>query len=255
MPENIVFRVPSKGRHRVSFARPRAWAPHDVSGCIYSFEARQLTPLADGTAVATLPNSTGQGNSYTQSVAGKRGLYRVNVANGQPSIEFDNADDGYDGGPTFDSGAFTVMAVVRTKEADASKSRTLLGAGAGAAARLGLMVGFATPLVSITRILQADSVSDQVLTAPQTAMLTWRAAAGISAGSITVDVWENLTPGAASLTLATLTQQNGSVLGNDATAVTPLNMHLLALAIWNRALPTETRLEMYSYFKALYGLP
>lgn len=71
-----------------------AWSPRNLPGLALWLAADKLTGLADGAAVATWPDASGNGRDAAQATAAKRPTYRTNVLNGKPVLRFDGVDDG-----------------------------------------------------------------------------------------------------------------------------------------------------------------
>ncbi len=59
------------------------------------WDAATITGVVDGATVASLTDSTANGNNALQATSGKRALYRATGWNGGPCIEFDGTDDHY----------------------------------------------------------------------------------------------------------------------------------------------------------------
>lgn len=67
--------------------------PTDLSGLVAWYDASKITGLADGAAVATWNDSSGNGFHLTQSTAGFRPLYKTAILNSLPAVRFDGIDD------------------------------------------------------------------------------------------------------------------------------------------------------------------
>lgn len=63
-----------------SVPKPDAW-----------LDAKAITGLSDGDAVATWTDKTGNGNSATQATAGYRPIYKTGIINGLPTVRFNDA--------------------------------------------------------------------------------------------------------------------------------------------------------------------
>jgi PKD repeat protein len=68
--------------------------PGTIPNLILWLRADELQGLADGDPVASWPDGSGLCNHATQSSASKRPVYRTNVINGLPAVEFDSSNDG-----------------------------------------------------------------------------------------------------------------------------------------------------------------
>lgn len=65
-----------------------------IAGLKLHLKADAITGLADGAAVATWEDQSGEGNDATQGTAGERPTYQTNELNGKPVVRFDASDDG-----------------------------------------------------------------------------------------------------------------------------------------------------------------
>lgn len=66
--------------------------PDQVDGLQMWFKADAITPVADGTALSTWSDSSGLGRNLT-SASTARPLYKTNMLNGLPSVQFDGTND------------------------------------------------------------------------------------------------------------------------------------------------------------------
>ena len=76
------------------FARRAAggFSPASLLGLVAWYRAADLS-LADGAAVATWTDSSGNGRDATQATGTKQPLYKTNIINGKPVVRFDGVDD------------------------------------------------------------------------------------------------------------------------------------------------------------------
>lgn len=67
--------------------------PSDVPGLELWLDAEAITGLSDGAAVATWPDSSGNGRNVTQATGSLQPLWKQSIANGRPAVRFDGVDD------------------------------------------------------------------------------------------------------------------------------------------------------------------
>ena len=111
---------------------PSAFDPTTIAGLKLWLKADALA-LSDGAAVASWPDSSGNGNDAAQSVAGERPLFKTNIINGKPVLRFDGVDDFLNANML---GAVTTTAsifIVQLKRNIASSAVTLQSWPAGSA--------------------------------------------------------------------------------------------------------------------------
>lgn len=70
----------------------RTFVPSDVSGLALWLKADTLV-LADGAAVSSWADQSGNGRNAAQATGTKQPLYKVNIINGKPVLRFDSTDD------------------------------------------------------------------------------------------------------------------------------------------------------------------
>ncbi|MDQ3106307.1 MAG: LamG domain-containing protein [Actinomycetota bacterium] len=98
-------------------------------------KADAITPVADGTAVATWADSSGNGRDVTQATGGKQPLYKVAVPGlgGKPALRFDGTDDTLVNAATgLTAGTAWTVAVVGINRSPGTVSKMLFdGRGTG----------------------------------------------------------------------------------------------------------------------------
>ena len=70
------------------------FSPIRIAGLKLWLDASAITGLNDGDAVGTWTDLSGNGNNATQATASKKPLYKTNIQNGKPAVQFDSVDDG-----------------------------------------------------------------------------------------------------------------------------------------------------------------
>jgi PKD repeat protein len=89
-----------------------------VAGLVLRLEAHAVTGVAEGGEVASWPDGSGSCHHATQTVAGKRPVYRSVAAHGKPALSFDAADDGMT--TDVDVGTATTIVTVYASRAGAT---------------------------------------------------------------------------------------------------------------------------------------
>lgn len=91
-----------------------AFAPNQVAGLQLWLDATRITGLADGAAVATWEDVSGNARNATAAGAA-RPLYKTGIVNGKPVVRFDGTDDFMDLGDNVgdDKATYTLMVVAR----------------------------------------------------------------------------------------------------------------------------------------------
>lgn len=58
----------------------------------FRLDASAIPGLADGNAVATWPDSSGNGRDFTQGTGANQPIFKVNITNGRPCVRFPSSD-------------------------------------------------------------------------------------------------------------------------------------------------------------------
>ena len=92
--ENSVFGRTRRGLVPIATVTPLFTLPTITSANYKQWcEARLLTGLSNNDPVASFTDQSGLANHWTQSTSGAKPLYKTNVINGLPALEFDGSDD------------------------------------------------------------------------------------------------------------------------------------------------------------------
>lgn len=88
------------------------FSPSDIAGQLLWLDANAITGLNDSDPVGAWEDSSTSNNDATQGTAGKKPLYKTNIANGKPGLLFDGTDDQLvlTGFPTIGGATFPDMA-------------------------------------------------------------------------------------------------------------------------------------------------
>lgn len=101
--------------------------PTEIPNLGYWYSASAITPVADGTALASWPDLSGNGFTLTQGTAGNRPKYYSNVIGGKPVVRFDAATSNFmDSTCPADQKPFTVVAVLK-RTAGGTTASTIVG--------------------------------------------------------------------------------------------------------------------------------
>ena len=68
-------------------------SPDSVAGLELWLKADAITPVPDGTALATWPDSSGNSRDVIQVSGTQQPLYKTNILNGLPVVRFDGVND------------------------------------------------------------------------------------------------------------------------------------------------------------------
>jgi hypothetical protein len=97
-----------------------------INNLLAWYKADAITGLADGDAVASWVDSTGNGHTAAQSTAGKKPVYKTSIINSLPVVRFDGVDDSMDISSNFDRTTFTLLMVSdRTGEGTADANNVI----------------------------------------------------------------------------------------------------------------------------------
>ncbi len=224
--------------------------------------------LADGAAVATWPDSSGNGYDATQATAAAKPTYKAGIRNGKPVVRFDGGDwlvlSGAGLGLLRNVTGATVIAVLQTALPGTGTYAIFISTGAGAgAARFTLAREYsvATNADIRARRLDADVVAEihgAGLTAGAWSVATGRV--DLSGANRTARLWQSggllatsdtfLTSGSTSDT-ASLGIGIGAAPAAGANAITG---DIAELLVWSRALDDGERRRVEHYLGRKYGI-
>lgn len=148
------------------------WTPLNIPDLALWLDARQITGLADGAAVATWPDASGNGRDAAQGTAGNRPAYAAaggtHALNGQPAVYWSGAAGKKLATPSFlgvgYDGAFTFFAVTRFDLYSVTRVHAADGGAAWSAGRTAAGVGAKDDIIQTTSGL-TPSPSSTVLSA------------------------------------------------------------------------------------------
>jgi hypothetical protein len=228
-------------QYGVGDATSLAYPPTTISGLMLWFEAGQISGVADGGAVATWSDASGNGHDATQATGTKQPLYRSTgtLPNGKPVVVFDGVDDTLGLSATLGSAA-TVFMVCNPS---AVASAYLIG-GNGSGNTPAIISGFSSKSFEYfdsgdRQTLSASGTGFHVLSVVQTdgsSYAGWFDGASAFSASPTVNI--------SGKTLTTI----GSAGGTSNFA----GFSVAEIIVYNRALTTTERQQVESYLTAKY---
>lgn len=101
--------------------KPKRFSPRNLPGLQLWLRAQDITGIANGGAVTTWSDRSGNGNNVTQGTAAARPTWQRNVQNGKAAVRFDQTDDQLEG-TTLGLSAVTVFAVAQVVDNTAFKT-------------------------------------------------------------------------------------------------------------------------------------
>lgn len=124
--------------------------------------ASAITPVADGTAVATWSDASGNARDATQATGTKQPLYRTaaNGIGGRPALDFDGTDDAFGVAWTPPVGQMLLVAVCEVDVTSAG-NRTVIAGNVTTAMELRASGGNWQTLRQITAIIGSSAVAAQ----------------------------------------------------------------------------------------------
>jgi hypothetical protein len=234
------------------------FSPGLLGTLVADYDASLLS-FADGAAVDTWTDNSGNARHVTQATAGLRPLYRTNILNGLPVVEFDGSDDFLGRADTgFPTAALTVMGVMRctiTLPANTSRAVAMWGAGSGAGQGIVYMFSNSGALV------QAYAVSARAISfGTNNQVNLW----GVftltrstpSAGNATYNLWVNGASNATQVMAAATTLGNEFRLGagNSLLANAFFPGRLARLLVWSTELTVGNRQLAERALGGRYGI-
>lgn len=93
------------------------YAPTDIAGLVEWLKADAITGLADGDAVASWADSSGNGNAAVQATVGVQPTYRLNAIGRLPAVRFDGVNDWLRAATPAAVGGITIFSVVHLPSA------------------------------------------------------------------------------------------------------------------------------------------
>lgn len=98
---------------------PTVASPLNIAGCDLWCDATQITGLADGAAISSWTDLSGNAHHLVQATGGNQPLYKVGIFNGLPVVRFDGVNDNLFASLTEDV-TITVFVVLKKRTAPAA---------------------------------------------------------------------------------------------------------------------------------------
>lgn len=205
--------------------------PFSIGSCVIWLDASAITGLANGDAVASWADLSGNGNTFTQSDAGRKPTYQTNIFGSKPAVLF---GDKYMQRAVSISQPFTVVCMMKKGDNKVSENlyRGDTAAGAVAYAEGGIYKSYAGSVIS----------------------------SGVTLSNGTKYITQEVYNGASSAIGVDSSLTSGNV-GTDGIA-TPMNLgcgtgiasmfygHVAEFVVFSKALSTVELSMMQSYFAA-----
>ena len=210
--------------------------------------------FSSGTRVSEWRDKSGNARHFTQTTTGSQ-PDRSASQGGKTGVYFDRSAANYfmsNSSYSWAASAFTAFFVADPKGGDYT---ALLSRNSTGALQIGYGQGAGT--YAISRIGQATSNSNLAPTVGNADVVCYRSA-GISSGTVNVDVFKNGTAGSATLTLGSLGAGDKALLGasSDGAADTfGTDGYICEVLVYPSQLSVSDRNTVESYLKTKWGTP
>lgn len=212
-----------------------------------ALDASDAAITADGTAVKTWQDQSGNTRHVTQGTAGARPLYKTAIQNGKPVIRFDGTDDQLQIASTGIMTALPLTILVAAASATTATVRRVITNG-----RYGFACGAASQKLRFTIFGVADKDSAAAIWVANTfeqVSLTFDS-------SRVVTIWRN---GVNTDTLAAAASDSGNAVGTlsigSAGGSEFWNLDIGEILVYSGTLSSTDRAAAEAYLKARWGTP
>jgi hypothetical protein len=232
-----------------------------VSGAVLWLDASDSTTFtfSSGTRVSEWRDKSGNGYHFTQATSTYQ-PDRSATQNSKDAVKMRVGAQGYfmrNTAVNFFSSAFTVLTVIQPKTGNYT---AYFGQDSTGYMQLGQ--DSANPSVlSISRIGQATASSNLTLANNTTGQITFKSTAGVSGGSLTVQIYKSKTAASSTQTLGSTASQAVSMIGGSISASAPLiadvygdGGYLCELIIYQSALSDTNRELVEQYLINKWGV-
>lgn len=220
-------------------------APNVIAAMTFWFKSSAITPVTDGTALATWPDSGGGAHDATQASGVLQPLYKTGRVNGLPSVLWDGSNDrlatlGITHG--IGTGNFTLFALVRSSDVTQTYK-------AFASTNAGGDPGFYVHASKINMFWMSDRIFNTAI-----ANNTWYFVI-IERSGTTISCYINGVTDATTFTISTSLADGIWYLGNESagTAAT-LNGDIVEAGLYPSALSSGQRAQLNTYASATYAI-
>ena len=223
-----------------------AFSPISIAGLQVWLKADAITGLANGDPVAAWSDSSGNGNGAAQATTSKRPTFRSGVSgtlNAQPLVRFDGVDDFLQTAPFASALAQPGMAFWVGKYAAGSATQFFMD-GITATDRWAALVNY--PSLNTLDVYAGANTSPLALSSGNYFLLTvlWNGVNSLA--------WTNGTAG--STVSAGANSVTGLTLGAHYSAIAPLNGDVAEVIVYNSALSSSDRAQVWNYLNNKYAL-
>lgn len=222
-----------------------------TSGLQARYRGASITGVGDGAAVASWPDSSGNGLNLTQATGSKQGLFRASsLINGQPAVQFDGVDD-------FMSTATSVTAnhsdltyfVVGRLTALSNQARILDRTGPSTSPLMYQRDGAGT----IGTLDSNGGSQIKIVTIGAPGVNVNFVAAAVFSGTHTG--YLNGTQGTSVANTDTNSQSNPIYLASDGNGTSNGALIIAEVLVYGRALSSTERQQVESYLRGVYATP
>lgn len=234
-----------------------------TSGLKLHLKADAITGVADGGAVATWPDSSG--NAFDATEATNQPTYKTGIVNGRPIVRFDGTDDrliiatGFNATTKAVSG-ITVIGVYKTAVSDAT--RRVLGIQQGTGTLLRHAFGITSSSEGLANANPVDAGTAVAAASSGDAVPVGRVViqSSVADYAAALSIWINgiagqslAIPGTPGLSSAT--DSLGAAVGfNGGISSQFFNGDIAEIVVYNRALTSAERLQVEGYLATKYNI-
>jgi hypothetical protein len=225
-------------------------APSPLAGYSLWLDASKTSSFtfSSGTIVSQWADQSGNAYNFAQATVAYQPDRQNNIQNGLPSVYF-NSDTLTNNSWNWSTSAFTVFSVMKNRTPtsyDGFLSRYDIGA---------LQLGYDnSDEYAISRIGQATSASNLTQTVSNQDVVVYKSA-GISAGSISVQIYRNGTAASSAVTLGSLGNGSLNLLGSTREIADPMVGYISEVIIYPSQLSDTDRNKVELYLKTKWATP
>lgn len=229
-----------------------------VSGYSLWLDADDATTFSysSGSVVSQWNDKSANNYHFSQATVANQPIRNTNQQNGLPAVTF-AADFLANTSINWGASASTLFIVAKEDKSAGTGFQNLFTTGTGAAGQWGYGVSSdgTSEYISIFNIATNYTPFDTVMTTGNADVLSFKSA-GISAGSVTANLWKNGTAGVTSPVTRTGTSSAaGALLGSAAAASEPFYGFFCEIILYPSQLNDTDRQSVESYLKTKWGTP
>ena len=236
-----------------------AFVPTRIANCAMWLDAGQITGIADGAALPTWQDKSGNARDATQATVSKQPLYRatnavVPLPNARPVVQFDGVGSVLaTSTPANSSNTFTVFVVCQRTATSTLDEPVFTNRNPASSTPIAAQIGFAS-----TNVLRQDYRNDANVIVQSQSALTYPIAVyhqfeATSDGTTASSLVDGSQVSSGAVPAGAVTTTNTYLANDSATFYAPL---LIAEVIsYSRGLTTTERQQVEAYLKTKYGTP